>query len=61
MAFGFGIHQCLGQPLARLELQAVFGTLFRRLPALQPATDLSDVPFKEDGVVYGVHELLVTW
>jgi cytochrome P450 len=61
MAFGFGIHQCLGQPLARLELQAVFGTLFRRLPALRPATDLSDVPFKDDGVVYGVHELLVTW
>lgn len=28
MAFGFGIHQCLGRPLARLELQVVYGTLF---------------------------------
>lgn len=61
MAFGFGIHQCLGQPLARVELQVVYRTLFRRLPNLQLATDLGDLPFKEDGVVYGLYELPVTW
>jgi cytochrome P450 len=61
MAFGFGIHQCLGQPLARLELQVVYGTLFRRIPTLRLATDLGNLPFKEDGVVYGVYELPVTW
>ncbi|MGO4750935.1 cytochrome P450, partial [Streptomyces sp. 2MCAF27] len=61
MAFGFGIHQCLGQPLARLELQVAYGTLFRRIPTLRLATDLEKLPFKEDGVVYGVYELPVTW
>ncbi|MCD9875100.1 cytochrome P450 [Streptomyces guryensis] len=61
MAFGFGIHQCLGQPLARLELQVVYGTLFRRVPTLRRATELEKIPFKDDGVVYGVYELPVTW
>ena len=37
MAFGFGVHQCLGQPLARIELQVAFGTLFRRIPTLRPS------------------------
>ncbi|GAB2881246.1 cytochrome P450 [Streptomyces mayteni] len=60
-AFGYGIHQCLGQPLARLELQVVYGTLFRRIPTLRLATDLDKLPFKEDGVVYGLYELPVTW
>ncbi|WP_030948887.1 cytochrome P450 [Streptomyces sp. NRRL S-646] len=61
MAFGFGIHQCLGQPLARLELQVVYGTLFRRIPTLRRATGMEKIPFKDDGVVYGVYELPVTW
>ncbi|MFG2127044.1 cytochrome P450 [Streptomyces sp. NPDC048751] len=61
MAFGFGVHQCLGQPLARLELQVVYSTLFRRVPTLRRATDLEKIPFKDDGVVYGVYELPVTW
>ncbi|MGW3290354.1 cytochrome P450 [Streptomyces sp. NPDC001002] len=61
MAFGFGIHQCLGQQLARLELQIVYGTLFRRVPTLRLATGLDKVPFKDDGIVYGVYELPVTW
>ncbi|WP_069763370.1 cytochrome P450 [Streptomyces sp. LUP47B] len=61
MAFGFGIHQCLGQPLARLELQVVYHTVFRRIPTLRRATDLDEIPFKDDGIVYGVYELPVTW
>ncbi|WP_433519205.1 cytochrome P450 [Nonomuraea sp. CA-143628] len=61
VAFGFGVHQCLGQPLARMELQVVYGTLYRRVPTLKLATDLDQVPFKFDGLVYGVHELPVTW
>jgi len=61
VAFGFGVHQCLGQPLARMELQVVYGTLYRRMPTLRLATDLERIPFKHDGSVYGVYELPVTW
>ncbi|MFF1630749.1 cytochrome P450, partial [Streptomyces sp. NPDC058272] len=61
VAFGFGVHQCLGQPLARVELQVVYGTLYRRIPNLRPAIDLDAIPFKHDGAVYGVYELPVTW
>ncbi|MGC0400862.1 cytochrome P450 [Streptomyces sp. SAI-126] len=61
MAFGFGIHQCLGQPLARLELQVVYRTVFRRIPTLRRATGLDRIPFKDDGIVHGVYELPVTW
>jgi cytochrome P450 len=61
VAFGFGPHQCLGQNLARLELQIVFDTLFRRIPTLRLTTPAEDLPFKSDAVIYGVHELPVTW
>jgi cytochrome P450 len=61
VAFGFGVHQCLGQPLARLELEVVYGTLYRRIPTLKLATTLDKIPFKHDGGVYGVYELPVTW
>lgn len=61
VAFGFGVHQCLGQQLARMELQVVYGTLYRRIPTLRLAADLERIPFKHDGAVYGVHELPVAW
>jgi cytochrome P450 len=61
VAFGFGVHQCLGQPLARMELQCVYGTLYRRIPTLKLAIDAADVPLKHDGFIYGVYELPVSW
>ncbi|WP_435070767.1 cytochrome P450 [Amycolatopsis thermoflava] len=61
LAFGFGAHQCLGQNLARMELQIVFDTLFRRIPGLRPAVPLDSLPFKDDASVYGIHEFPVTW
>ncbi|MFF4301122.1 cytochrome P450 [Streptomyces sp. NPDC001601] len=61
LAFGFGVHQCLGQPLARVELQVVYSTLYRRIPTLKLAVDLDELPFKHDSGVYGVYELPVTW
>jgi cytochrome P450 len=60
-AFGFGLHQCVGQQLARVELQVVYGTLFRRVPTLRLATTLDKVEFKHDGIAYGVYHLPVTW
>lgn len=61
VAFGFGIHQCLGQPLARMELQVVYSTLYRRIPTLKLACSLEEVKFKHDAFIYGVHELPVAW
>jgi cytochrome P450 len=61
VAFGFGVHQCLGQPLARVELQVVYSTLYKRVPSLKLTTELDRISFKHDGSVYGVYELPVTW
>ncbi|MEV8608847.1 cytochrome P450 [Amycolatopsis sp. NPDC051373] len=61
VAFGFGPHQCLGQNLARAELQIVFDTLFRRIPSLRLAVDVDYLPFKEDASIYGLYRLPVTW
>ncbi|MEK6440929.1 cytochrome P450 [Pseudonocardia sp. T1-2H] len=61
VAFGFGAHQCLGQNLARTELQIVFDTLFQRIPQLRLATAVGNLPFKDDVVIYGLHALPVTW
>ncbi|MEV4112686.1 cytochrome P450 [Nonomuraea sp. NPDC049695] len=61
VTFGYGVHQCLGQPLARMELQVAYPALLRRIPALALATDVEKIPFKHDGFVYGAYELPVTW
>jgi cytochrome P450 len=61
VTFSFGVHQCLGQPLARMELQVVYSTLYTRTPTLRQATDPDQVPFKNDSFIYGVHELPVSW
>jgi cytochrome P450 len=61
LAFGFGPHQCLGQNLARMELQVVLDTLLRRVPDLKLAVPLDDLQFKDDAFVYGAYELPVTW
>ena len=61
LAFGYGRHQCVGQQLARAELQIVFATLLRRIPTLALAAPLEEIPFKNDKLAYGVYELPVTW
>ncbi|MEV6635742.1 cytochrome P450 [Actinoplanes sp. NPDC051470] len=61
LAFGFGPHQCLGQNLARAELDVVFTTLFRRVPTLRLAVPADELPFKSDATIYGIHRLPVTW
>ena len=61
VAFGFGPHQCLGQNLARAELQIVFDTLLRRVPTLRLAVPVEELPFKSDAAIYGIYHMPVTW
>ncbi|WP_406453464.1 cytochrome P450 [Streptomyces sp. NBC_00876] len=61
VAFGFGIHQCLGQNLARAELEIALPALFSRLPGLRLAVPVEEVPFKPGDTVQGLFELPVTW
>jgi cytochrome P450 len=61
LAFGYGVHQCLGQPLARVELQVAYRTLLRRAPTLRVVGSIEDLPYKHDMAIYGIHELPVTW
>jgi cytochrome P450 len=61
LGFGFGVHQCVGLPLARLELQVAFRALFQRVPTLKLAADFDQIPFKHDNFIFGVYGLPVTW
>jgi cytochrome P450 len=61
LAFGSGIHQCLGQQLARAELRAVFETLLHRVPSLRLGVPAEALEFYEGGTVYSVRSLPVTW
>src|SRR3569833_1103543 len=60
LAFGYGIHQCLGQNLARAEMEIAFQVLFDRLPGLRLAVPADRIPQKE-GILVGVGELPVAW
>ncbi|MET0134447.1 MAG: cytochrome P450 [Kibdelosporangium sp.] len=61
LAFGAGAHSCLGQPLARTELQAVLDVLLRKLPSLELAVPAGDLRRVEGLVVGGLSELPVRW
>ncbi|WP_330286128.1 cytochrome P450 [Streptomyces sp. NBC_00576] len=61
LAFGYGTHQCLGQPLARVELQIALPALLRRLPNLQLAVPLDQIAFRNNTITYGPHVLPVAW
>ncbi|SFO88420.1 Cytochrome P450 [Amycolatopsis arida] len=60
-AFGHGLHQCLGQQLARVELRIAFPALLSRFPTLRLAVPSEAVRFRSDALIHGVHALPVTW
>ncbi len=60
LGFGYGAHQCIGQNLARVEMQVAFATLARRLPGLKLAVSQDNLSFK-DADIYGMKELPVSW
>ncbi|MEV8565383.1 cytochrome P450 [Streptomyces sp. NPDC051322] len=61
VAFGFGIHQCLGQNLARAEMEIALRSLFSRLPGLRLAAPAEQIPFKPGDTIQGMIELPVAW
>jgi cytochrome P450 len=61
LAFGYGVHQCLGQNVARAELKTILPQLFARFPGLKLATPLDEVEMDTYGTNYGVKKMLVTW
>jgi cytochrome P450 len=61
LAFGHGVHHCLGAPLARMEMRIAFPALLRRFPTLALAEDFSDVAFRSFHFIYGLKSLEVTW
>ncbi|GAB3458069.1 cytochrome P450 [Actinophytocola sediminis] len=61
LAFGHGVHQCIGQQLARIEMRVAYGSLFRRFPGLRLAVAPEEVPLRHDMNIYGVYRLPVAW
>ncbi|MGK5627240.1 cytochrome P450 [Streptomyces sp. URMC 123] len=61
LGFGHGIHQCLGQQLARVELTVALPALFTRFPTLRLDIPADEVPLRTDMNIYGVHRLPVAW
>ena len=61
LAFGHGVHHCLGAPLARMELQIALPALLHRFPSLTLAEEFADVAFRSFHFIYGLKSLEVSW
>ncbi|MEV4846278.1 cytochrome P450 [Micromonospora matsumotoense] len=61
LAFGFGVHQCIGQPLARAELRITLVELARRFPDLRVTADPQELTTRDSSIVFGLDTLPVTW
>ncbi|MEU6780007.1 cytochrome P450 [Nonomuraea angiospora] len=61
VAFGYGVHQCLGQNLARAEMEIALRTLFERIPGLRVTVPDEELPIKSDGPIFGLKSMPVAW
>jgi cytochrome P450 len=59
LAFGYGVHRCIGAELARMELRAAYPALVRRFPKMRLAKPAEELAFREISIVYGVETLPV--
>jgi cytochrome P450 len=60
LAFGHGIHRCIGAELARMELRTAYPALLQRFPEIAMAADERTLPLRTTSIVYGVDALPVT-
>jgi cytochrome P450 len=61
LGFGHGVHQCLGQQLARVEMRIALSGLFARFPDLRLAVPAAEIVLPEQASIYGPVSLPVTW
>ena len=61
LTFGYGIHQCAGQSLARVELRVVLRELFNAFPKLHSTMPVEQLPYRENMFIYGLLQLPVAW
>jgi len=61
LAFGSGVHQCIGQSLARMEMRIGLLEVFGRFPTLAPVGEVADMAFRRDMTNYGLHSMTLTW
>jgi cytochrome P450 len=61
VAFGHGVHHCLGAPLARMEMATAFPALLQRFPTLSTPVDLDSADFRDGTFIYGMRSLPVRW
>jgi cytochrome P450 len=59
LAFGYGIHRCIGAELARMELRIAYPSLLRRFPEIRPAVDPGALEFRRASIVFGLDALPV--
>jgi nocardicin N-oxygenase len=61
LAFGHGVHRCLGAHLARVELRVAIGMLLARLPRPRLAVPPAELPWQTDRMIRGPRTLPVVW
>jgi len=61
VAFGFGVHQCVAQQMARAEMRIGFRTLLQQFPDLRLAIPVGEAEMRDGAIVYGAKTLPVTW
>ena len=61
LAFSHGVHQCLGQQLARVTMRVAIPALLERFPSLRLAVSAEEIPMRTRENIYGVWNLPVTW
>ncbi len=61
LAFGYGVHYCVGAPLARMEGRIALNTLLQRLPGLQLAMPTDELHWRFNPILRGMQRLPVTW